>query len=681
MVINFSIFKTNNICLNLACFAGIGYFSAGTYNFMKLFDEHVVLRLLLLIVGVLFSLFAGDLVTLDAHPYWVIPYSGAVSFIFFVALFYSFGKPISFNRMRKDVDIQAPVPHPPMDEGVKDKLAETQAFVNLVFSSKNNGFWAYDLPTGKIQWSPKVAEFLGIEQDALGDSFESIRDLFFETDWTNFTRILNLALDSDQEFSADLHPIHANTVLTITGKPQRNSEGRPIRIAGAITQKPLHETKPGDTYLDELTKLKNRRYFQEHLQSEASHAQKDANYTFAMVLVDLEHFGNINDMYSEKFGDALLKVVADRITAACGVEDCIARLGADLFGIIIHNVQSKDNSEIVDKVQAIHSKVRSPLQLEGRELLIGASIAVVMSSDVEKADDIMANAMVLLRNLKNGESRSGIQFFTSGIREKAMHLYKMEFELRKAILAKDFSLVYQPVVDIFDNNKVVSFEALVRWNNSERGMVSPAEFIPIAEDSGLIVPLGELILYKACKQAKSWVDKGFKDLRIAVNFSAKQFAQENLIDNLCSILEQTQLNPRNLKIEITEYTAMNDSEKTVELMRRLTSMGLEISIDDFGTGFSSLSYLKKFPVHTLKIDKSFVDTVTEKDDDAAFVKMIIGIAKALNLDIIAEGVETREQLEFLHKEGCRHIQGYYFSKPLAPDNALEFMIKQNALSA
>lgn len=636
--------------------------------------------MLLLIVGVLFSLFAKDLVSADVHPAWLIPYSAAITFLFCTALFYSFGKSVSFKRMRRDVTIEAPEPNAIIEDGTREKLAETQAFVNLVMSSNTNGFWTYDLPTGKMQWSPKISNILGIPQERLNDSFECIKDLFFESDWNNFKNVLNISLASNQEFSVDLRPVNSEDIITISGTSQRNKDGRPIKIAGTIVSKQKQLARKDRSNQDELTGLKNRRYFQDHLKNEIEYTQTHSGSVFAMILIDLEHFGNINDMYSEAFGNSVLKIVADRITTICNKNDCIARLGADLFGIIIHDIQGKENSDIVGLVQKIHSKIKSPLKHDDKELLIGASIAVITSNDIDSADDMMSNAMVQLRNLKNGESRGGIQFFTSGIREKAMHLYQMEFELRKAILAKDFSLVYQPVVDVFNNNKVVSFEALVRWNNMERGMVPPSEFIPIAEESGLIVPLGELILHKACSQAKEWVDKGYKDLRIAVNFSAKQFSQENLIDNLCNILNETGLNPRNLKIEITEYTAMNDSDKTVELMRKLTSMGLEISIDDFGTGFSSLSYLKKFPVHTLKIDKSFVDTLTEKEEDAAFVKMIIGIAKSLNLDLIAEGVETKEQLEFLRTEGCRHIQGYYFSKPLAPAPALEFLKQQNMIA-
>jgi EAL domain-containing protein (putative c-di-GMP-specific phosphodiesterase class I) len=219
----------------------------------------------------------------------------------------------------------------------------------------------------------------------------------------------------------------------------------------------------------------------------------------------------------------------------------------------------------------------------------------------------------------------------------------------------------------------VGFEALVRWNNSEQGIISPAEFIPLAEETGLIVPMGALILKMACIQTKKWVDMGFTDIRVAVNFSARQFAMESMVEDVKRVLAETNLNPRNLKLEITEYTATCEVEKAADIMRKLSNMGLQISIDDFGTGYSSLSYLKHLPVRTLKMDKSFVDHVADDEEDAAFAKMVIGIAKSLHLELIAEGVETAEQLEFLRSEGCHHIQGFYFSMPLTPDDALEYM--------
>ena len=234
-------------------------------------------------------------------------------------------------------------------------------------------------------------------------------------------------------------------------------------------------------------------------------------------------------------------------------------------------------------------------------------------------------------------------------------------------------LVYQPIVDIVNGDRIVGFEALVRWNNSERGVISPGEFIPIAEETGLIVPMGAQILRMACEQTKVWVDMGYENIQVSVNFSAKQFTLDNMVDDVRRILQETKLNPKNLKLEITEYTALRESEKTIKMMRALASMGLQISIDDFGTGYSSLAYLKRFPVHTLKMDKSFVDHVTDDEEDASFARMVIGIAHSMNMGLIAEGVETRDQLDFLRSEGCQFIQGYYFSKPLNSEAALAYL--------
>ena len=374
----------------------------------------------------------------------------------------------------------------------------------------------------------------------------------------------------------------------------------------------------------------------------------------------------------------------EHIYLGAEIEDCrltiarciakVARIGPDVFAVILHDIQGTDvRDNLLSIVKQIHSKIKTPIQLDGQELFIGVSMAVVVNSDVDCVEDVMASANAVLRNLKKTGNHGGIQFVTGGIRDKAMKLYKLEYEIRRAIQAKEFILMYQPIVDISNSDKIVGFEALVRWNNSEQGIVSPAEFIPLAEETGLIVPMGALILKMACIQTKKWVDMGYKDIRVAVNFSAKQFSMESMVEDVKRVLAETNLNPRNLKLEITEYTATCEVEKAADIMRKLSNMGLQISIDDFGTGYSSLSYLKHLPVHTLKMDKSFVDHVADDEEDAAFAKMVIGIAKSLHLELIAEGVETAEQLEFLRSEGCHHIQGFYFSMPLTPADALEYM--------
>jgi len=303
---------------------------------------------------------------------------------------------------------------------------------------------------------------------------------------------------------------------------------------------------------------------------------------------------------------------------------------------------------------------------------VTAAMAVIFNKDFKDVESLLASADAMLRQAKR-VGNGGIQFFASGMREKAMELYKLEMEIRKAIQSQEFMLVYQPITDINKNNEVPGFEALVRWNNTERGIVAPADFIPMAEETGLIVPMGEQILRMACYQVKEWVDLGYKNVTVAVNFSARQFSLDNMVGEVQKILLETHLHPRNLKLEITEYTAMAEVEKTIDVMNALADMGLQISIDDFGTGYSSLVYLKRYPIHTLKIDRSFIKDIPENAEDVAIIKMVIAMAKSLNLELIAEGVETLDQVEFLRKEGCHLIQGYYFSKPLAGDKALEYL--------
>ena len=502
-----------------------------------------------------------------------------------------------------------------------------------------------------------------------------------EDDIATIRTEMQKVLAEDRPFSLTMRLVAGTDTqqeITVSGRPQFNEEGRPIRVIGSIGTKlnsaAIERQNYYYAYQDALTGVYNRKFFLEKLKVDIDNAAKRPDYTFAVALLDIDSFGAINDSFSTNFGDNVLRIVSERIKSSCRDNDCVARIGPDVFAVILHNIQGTDpNDDLMPIVRRLHNNVKTPIQLEGRELYISVSMAVVVNRDVDCVEDIMANASAILRDLKKNGDHGGIQFFTGGIREKAMKLYKLEYEIRRAIQAKEFVLMYQPIVDIGAGNTVVGFEALVRWNNSEQGVISPAEFIPIAEETGLIVPMGAQILRMACEQTKKWVDQGYENIKVAVNFSAKQFALDNMVDDVRKILSETHLNPKNLKLEITEYTAMCEVEKTIDIMRSLSSMGLQISIDDFGTGYSSLSYLKRYPIHTLKMDKSFIDHVANDEEDASFARMVISIAKSLNLDLIAEGVETEEQLEFLRREGCRQIQGFFFSKPLTPEDALGYL--------
>lgn len=644
---------------------------------MKLFDEHVVLRFALLITSFLFAAVIPDFVEHSENFVVATPYVICILFLVYLALFYRFPSTISQKKMRSDINVDEVVLEP--IRNYERDLIEKDRLFRMMIDVSSEGFWTFDVSSDKVFWSNKVGKILG--KDSLGDSFDIVKSCVLESDWESFRKSLQECLNEKRNFTIRMRLLNkmANCeAIVISGRPQCNEAGLLIRVIGSLSaiQDSRNLIRENDflSTCDSLTGVSNRQEFLNELAKEVEKSTERPDYIFAVALLDIDSFAAINDSYSIDVGDQVLRIVADRITASSRTGDSVARIGPDVFALIFRNIQGSDvNAELISIVRNLHAKVKMPLQLDGRELYISVSMSVVVNKDGDCVEDLLANANAVLRDMKKGGNHGGVQFFTGGIREKAMNLYKLEFEIRKAIQAREFVLVYQPIVDIVNGDRIVGFEALVRWNNSERGIISPGEFIPIAEETGLIVPMGAQILRMACEQTKVWVDMGYENIQVSVNFSAKQFTLDNMVDDVRRILQETKLNPKNLKLEITEYTALRESEKTIKMMRALASMGLQISIDDFGTGYSSLAYLKRFPVHTLKMDKSFVDHVTDDEEDASFARMVIGIAHSMNMGLIAEGVETRDQLDFLRSEGCQFIQGYYFSKPLNSEAALAYL--------
>lgn len=643
---------------------------------MRLFDEHVILRFALLITSFLFAALIPDILEHSDNAVVVVPYVFCTLFLIYLSVLYRFPSSNSQKKMRSDVNVNEVVLEP--IRNYERDLIEKDRLFQMMIDVSSEGFWTFDVSSDKVFWSNKVGKILGIEM--LGDSFDVVKSCVLESDWESFRKSLQACLNEKRNFTIRMRLLNKKSgceEIVISGRPQCNEAGLLIRVIGSLSAiQDSHNLVRENDFLstcDSLTGVSNRQEFLNELAKDVEKAAGRPDYIFAVALLDIDSFAAINDSYSIDVGDQVLRIVADRITASSRSGDSVARIGPDVFALIFRDVQGDVNGELISIVRNLHSKVKMPLKLEGKELYISVSMSVVVNKEGDCVEDLLANANAVLRDMKKGGNHGGVQFFTGGIREKAMNLYKLEFEIRKAIQAREFILVYQPFVDIANGDRIVGFEALVRWNNSERGIVSPGEFIPIAEETGLIVPMGAQILRMACEQTKAWVDMGYENIQVSVNFSAKQFTLDNMVDDVRRILQETKLNPKNLKLEITEYTALCESEKTIEMMRALASMGLQISIDDFGTGYSSLSYLKRFPVNTLKMDKSFVDHVTDDEEDASFARMVIGIANSMNLGLIAEGVETRDQLDFLRSEGCRFIQGFFFSKPLNSEAALAYL--------
>ena len=422
---------------------------------------------------------------------------------------------------------------------------------------------------------------------------------------------------------------------------------------------------------DTVTGLANRNLLRDRLGQALAFA---ARYTHPVWVVhlDLDRFKFINDTLGISAGDELLRQVAVRLQECVRDTDTVARLAADEFVLVLP--ERSDENTAIHTMQRIMESAAQPYIVEGHEFFMTVSAGMaVYPTDGEDADTLMKHADVAMYRAKE-TGRNNYQFYTPAMNERALERLRLEGDLRLALEHGQFELYYQPQVDLH-TGRIHGMEALVRWQHPAFGMVSPARFIGLAEETGLIVPLGAWVLCSAAMQAKAWQDAGLGELRVAVNLSARQFMQKDLVDSIAGVLHECGLAPHCLEVELTESMIMDDVEHAIGILRDLAKLGVQISVDDFGTGYSSLSYLKRLPIDVLKIDQSFVRDITVDPDDAAIVATIISLAHSLRLSVVAEGVETAEQLEFLRSHGCDAMQGYYFSKPL-PAEEVEGLLRE-----
>ncbi len=417
------------------------------------------------------------------------------------------------------------------------------------------------------------------------------------------------------------------------------------------------------SHYDPLTNLPNRLLYLDRLGHELAHALRD-NRMVAVMFVDLDRFKQVNDSFGYPAADWLLQAVAERLKSHVRASDTVARMGGDEFAFVLTGMKDAKNAgEIAQKILA--SFAHEPLSVGDSEIFVSASIGIsVYPSDGADAATLVRNADAALYHAKK-EGRNNFQYYAAQMNASARQRLTLETELRRALEREEFVLYYQPKVDL-GSGKVTGMEALLRWQSAERGLVAPAEFIPLLEETGLILPVGEWVLHAACKQLQAWQTTGFPDIRMAVNLSALQFRQIDFAGIILDILKQNSFDPGtgSLELELTESMLMNNAEGTIATLDRLRETGVQFSIDDFGTGYSSLSYLKRFPIHSLKIDRSFVSGLEGNRDDAAIVAAIISLGHSLGLKVIAEGVETMAQLDCLRKMKCDEMQGYLFSRPV-----------------
>ena len=443
-----------------------------------------------------------------------------------------------------------------------------------------------------------------------------------------------------------------------------------ISIFSDISEKKLSEERIYHlAHYDVLTGLPNRSSFHKGFEDALLHAERHSRRV-ALLFLDLDHFKLINDASGHPAGDELLKQVALRLKETVREEDTVARLGGDEFTVLLDDIHSVEDASLV--AEKILQQLAKPFRLDHSELVITASIGIsLFPNDGNDVSTLLKNADTAMYRAKE-RGRNNFQFFTVEMNTRALERLSLQSALRSALKRNEFLLHYQPQVDM-QSGEIIGLEASVRWQHPEQGLVPPGIFIPVAEESGLIVPLGEWVMKEACTQNRRWLDEGLPAVRIAVNLSGRQFVRQDLLGVVRKVLDEAGLEPQYLELELTESTIMEHVDETIETLLALRKLGVHFAIDDFGTGYSSMAYLKRFTIDKLKIDQSFVRDLATDSDDAAIVTATIAMAHNLNLTVIAEGVETEEQLHFLKDNGCEQMQGYYFSRPLPAQEITELL--------
>ncbi|HYC46064.1 MAG TPA: EAL domain-containing protein [Burkholderiales bacterium] len=445
--------------------------------------------------------------------------------------------------------------------------------------------------------------------------------------------------------------------------PVRDANGKVYRIAGigadVTHRKEAEEKLVYLAHYDGLTGLPNRVLFFDRLQQTLAQAGR-RGVLAAVMFLDLDRFKVVNDTLGHGIGDELLRHVAHRLAGCVRVGDTVARFSGDEFVLIVNDLHSAEDARHI--AQKVLQAFTDPFRLGGHEVFVSTSVGISMfPSDCEDEQALLKNADTAMYRAKES-GRNNFQFYTREMNARAMYRLELENSLRHALERGEFRLHYQPKACLH-TGRVTGVEALLRWERPDHGLVPPGEFVPLLEDTGLIVPVGEWVLSEACRQVEAWRRSGREGLSIAINISARQFATRNLGEVVKRALDAHQADPKLIELELTESLLMGNTEEVVRTLEYLKSLGVRLSIDDFGTGYSSLSYLKRFPIDALKIDRSFIDEITTDVDDATITRAVIGMAHNLGLKVVAEGVETEAQIAFLSANGCDEAQGYYFARP------------------
>ena len=566
-------------------------------------------------------------------------------------------------------------------------LSESEERYALAMQGANDGIWDWNLKTNDIYFSPRWKTILGFEEQEIGSAPEE----WFSRVHGEDVKSLKESLEAHRTGDA-LHFENEHRILHKDGKYRwvlsrglaiRDLKGEATRIAGSLTditqRKVIEEQLRHSALCDALTELPNRNLFLAHLTHALERQKRRTNYLLAVLFLDLDRFKVVNDSLGHEIGDKLLIGIGRRIQTCIRPMDTVARLGGDEFCVLVDDI--KEISDALRVAERIHRELAKPFRLDGNDVFTGVSIGIAVSKNgQQKPEDLVRDADTAMYRAK-AQGRGHHQVFDPAMHTNAVALLRLETDLRLAIERQEFRLHYQPILSL-ETGRVIGFEALLRWQHPERGLLLPAEFLSLAEDTRLILPIGRWALRKACKEAFVWQTAypANPPLFISVNLSAREFAQKNLDVEVARILRETGLNPRSLIIEITESVVMENVESTARMLSKLKALNIQLHVDDFGTGYSSLSYLHRFPIDALKIDHLFIGAMGVSGEDSEIVRTIIGLARGLGMGIVAEGIESNEQLAELRKHHCPSGQGFLFSHPV-PAEQVEAILQENKTSA
>ena len=567
------------------------------------------------------------------------------------------------------------------------KLRQSEARMESILNSLEEVVWSasHDL-SEFIYLNPAVEDIFHCPSEQILQSPSLWFEMVHPEDKERFTQAFQ-SIEEKSSLELEYRIIDGNgSTRWLKIRAQKIKEvldGHPDRIDGVLSdisdRKDIENQLHHESFHDKLTGLPNRSCFISQSNQLLGSLEQSPESNFAVLFIDLNRFKGINDSLGHQFGDQILQEVASRISQSLRPTDLIARVGSDEFAILLHNNCTPE--ETIQIAERMNERLSEAMYIEEQMIYSSASIGIVLSSsDYQNGEELLRDADIAMYYAKE-KGKAGSEIFNLSMHEASVRQLELEQDLRIALSRKEITLNYQPILNLEDQF-IFGFEALARWIHPQKGFISPADFIPIAEESGLIETLGEQVLWEACRQLQKWskhIPTSHK-LSMSVNLSGKQLLGNNFLQKLDTILEETNTSGEQLKLEITESILMDDNESLNILFQQLLERGITLSLDDFGTGYSSLSYLHRFPLNELKIDRSFINRIETDTQSQEIVKTIVTLAQTLDMSVVAEGVETQEQLDYLESLNCQKAQGYFFSKPL-PEGSVKEWIELNTLSS